>query len=144
MSKFLLTVTAFGLLLSSASAQEQWSKEEIEAGVKRFEYTRHVPSGKPRTLNFHVFANPDCSTVEGMEIKKTQEPKHGTIEIVPGDGFPQYTKDNVRFKCTQRKLRGSVVNYKSSDGYKGPDEFEILILHPDGFANEVHYNVNVH
>jgi hypothetical protein len=111
-------VMAFGLLFSPASAQEQWSKEETEAGIKRLEYTRHVPSGKQRTLNFHIFTNPDCSIVEGMEIKKTQEPKHGTIEIVLGDGFSQYTKDNVRSKCNGRKLRGSVVNYKSSDGYK--------------------------
>lgn len=143
MSKFFLTVIAFGLLSSVASAQE-WSDDEKEAGIKRLELTRHVPSGKQRTLNFYIFTNPDCSIVEGMEIKKTQEPKHGTIEIVPGDGFPQYTKDNVRFKCTQRKLRGSLLNYKSSDGYKGPDAFEIFIFHPDGFANEVHYNVNVH
>src|SRR5262249_46549181 len=43
MSKFLLTVCAFGLLLSSASAQE-WTKEEKAAGLKTNEYTRHIPA----------------------------------------------------------------------------------------------------
>ena len=48
MSKFLLTVSAFGLLLSSAFAQE-WTKEERAA--KTTEFTRHMPAGKQRTLD---------------------------------------------------------------------------------------------
>ena len=50
MSKFLLTVCAFGLLLSSAFAQE-WTKEEQAAGMKTTEFTRHIPAGKQRTLD---------------------------------------------------------------------------------------------
>src|SRR5262249_37616180 len=43
MSKFLLTVCAFGLLLSSASAQD-WTKEEK---VQNWEGEQHDPSNDP-------------------------------------------------------------------------------------------------
>jgi hypothetical protein len=40
-------------------------------------------------------------------------------------------------------MRGQFVNYKSADGYKGQDQFEIFILWPSGQASEMQFNVNV-
>lgn len=105
MSKFLFTVCAFGLLLPFASAQE-FTPEERQGGLQRLEYTRHVPSGAKRTLEFLAAVNPDCSIPEGYEVKKIQEPSHGTVEIVPSQGFAQWAKDNIRAKCNDRKLHG--------------------------------------
>jgi hypothetical protein len=142
MRKFLLTAGAFGLLLSFALAQE-YSKEEEGSGMQRLEYTRHVPSGAKRTLRFATSVNPDCSVREGTEVRKTKDPEHGTVEIVPGQSFSSWKKDTVRSKCNDKKMPGLFINYKSFDGYRGTDGFDILILYPSGFAREVHYNINV-
>ena len=136
MSKFLLTtVFAFGLLLSVASAPEA-------ALVKR-NATRYVPSGIQRTLWFLHGANPDCSPIDSIEVRTTKEPEHGAVEIVPGQGFPAFPRDNVRFKCNEKKISGLNVNYKSSDKYVGPDEFDLLVLWPTGRAWEMHFNMIV-
>jgi hypothetical protein len=78
-----------------------------------------------------------------VEVKTTAEPAHGAIEVVSGHRFPNYAKTNVRFKCNDKKTRGLLINYKSKEGYVGPDAFDILVLYPTGYAREVHYNVNV-
>src|SRR6266540_6365713 len=123
----LLTSGAFGLLLSSASAQK-WSEEEIAAGVKATELTRHVLAGKKWPLQFILALNPDCSVVDGYEIKITKQPEHGTAELVPADRFPSYAKDNPRFRCNEKRMHGLDLIYKASDGYKGMDEFEVVQL----------------
>jgi hypothetical protein len=146
MSKFLLTVcAAFGLLLSSVSAQEDakdeaWRKE----GVQRLEFTRFVSSGKKITLDFAYAVNPDCSPLDSgpVEVKTTTEPAHGTVEIISGDRFPAYAKTNVRAKCNEKKTRGVLINYKSTGGYVGPDKFEVFVPYSNGYAREVLYNVN--
>ena len=147
MSKFLLTAVcvSFGLLLSSASAQEEAKDEAWRLeGLQKLEFTRFVASGKKVTLDFGYALNPDCSPVDGsVEVKTTAEPAHGAIEVVSGDRFPNYAKTNMRFKCNDKKTRGLLINYKSTGGYIGPDAFDILVLYPTGYAREVHYNVNV-
>ena len=103
-----------------------------------------VASGKKVTLDFGYALNPDCSPVDGsVEVKTTAEPAQGAIEVVFGHRFPNYAKTNVRFKCNDKKTRGLLINYKSKEGYVGPDAFDILVLYPSGYAREVHYNVNV-
>jgi len=146
MSKFLLIVcAALGLLLSSASAQDEAKDEAFrKEGLQKFEFTRFVASGKKIRLDFAYAVNPDCSPVEGsIEMKTTTEPAHGTVEIVSGDGFPVFAKTSVRFKCNEKKTRGSFITYKANEKYVGSDKFVILILYPSGYAREVSYNVNV-
>jgi hypothetical protein len=141
MNKFLVTVCALGLLLSFASAEEASVRDEALA--KR-NATRFVPSGIKRTLWFLYVLNPDCSPMEGsIEVRTPKEPEHGAVEIVPSEGFPVFPRDNVRFKCNERKIRGVNVDYQSSAGYVGPDEFDLLVLWPTGFAWEMHFNVLV-
>jgi hypothetical protein len=41
------------------------------------------------------------------------------------------------------KVRGMQINYKSAEKYVGSDELELLVLFPNGFAWEVHYNIDV-
>jgi len=36
-----------------------------------------------------------------------------------------------------------VVNYKTAEKYTGKDEFDLLILYPEGFALEHHFDVSV-
>src|SRR5215831_4713522 len=121
----LLTAGAFGLLLSSALAAE-WTDEEVAAGLKRAEYTRHAISGNIARLQFLVAVNPDCSSADGYQFSLTKEPEHGTVDFVPYIGFATYEKDNVRAKCNDKKLEGHMLSYKTKDGYVGMDSFTFL------------------
>ena len=142
MSKLLLTVCLSGLLLSFASAQE-WSKDEITAGTRKVEYTRHTPAGKQRTLENVTFLNPDCTVNEDAEVTITKEPQHGSATINPAEVFPHYAKDNVRSKCNEKKVKSKVLNYKPAVGYAGDDVFEVLVLFPNGMTTEYVYTIKV-
>ena len=59
------------------------------------------------------------------------------------DHYPSFTKDNVRFKCNDKKVHALYLNYKSKNGYVGPDDLDVLALFPGGFAREAHINLHV-
>jgi hypothetical protein len=137
-------VCAFGLLLSFASAEETSVETLRQEGLQRTNLTRFVPSGVDRTVEFLYGANPDCSPMDGsIEVRTTREPEHGAVEIVPSDNFPNFARDNIRFKCNEKRIRGVSVKYKSSEGHIGPDEFEVLVLYPGGYGRAVHFNIHV-
>jgi hypothetical protein len=147
MSKFLLTVCAFGLLLSSASAQgtltdiELWRRD----GLVKKDAPRFVPSGKSRMVGFFTGANADCSVwdLKAMDVQITKAPEHGMVEIVPGESFMTFAKDGIAAHCSGKKYRGTAVNYKSSAGFTGFDEFEVFVMSPNGWATEVRFKMNV-
>jgi len=129
MSKFLLTACAFGLLFSSALAQEK-SLEQLDKesnriwaaeGLRQEEATRVVASG----------------------TNQIKQPEHGTVEIRPASIYPGYPKENIRSKCNQHKVRGQQIHYKSAEKYVGDDKLDLLVLFPGGFARELHVNISV-
>jgi hypothetical protein len=133
-NNLLLTVLAFGLLSSSAFAQE---------GLEKHQFTRVAASGKKERLGFFTSLHPDCTSRGDTDIRITKQPEHGTVETAPEISFPGYPKEHVRFKCNEHKVKGVQVNYKSTEKYVGDDAFELLALFPNGFAWEVHYDVSV-
>ena len=145
MSRFLVTVCAFGLLLSFASAEEASVNEQsfVRDGLRKTDLTRYVPSGKSRTIWFVYAANPDCSSQGDIEMRTTKEPAHGAIEVVPGEGFVTFETESYRKNCGGKKLRGLNVNYKSSGGYVGPEQVVILALFPRGYAWEANFDISV-
>src|ERR1044072_3714554 len=58
-------------------------------------------------------------------------------------GYAHFAKENIRSKCNQHKVKGTLVNYKAAEKYTGNDEFDLLILYPGGFAREHHFNISV-
>jgi hypothetical protein len=132
--KSLLMVLAFGLLSSSAFAQE---------GLETKRYTRVVPSGKNLLVGFFYSLTPDCVSIGEAELRVTKKSEHGTVETLVGMSFPYYPKENIRSKCNQHKVKGTLVNYKAAEKYTGNDEFDLLIIFPAGFAWELHYNMSV-
>jgi hypothetical protein len=134
MKNLLLTVLAFGLLSSSAFAQEGLEKRQI---------TRVVPSGKNQRIGFYTYLNPDCTAMGNIDIRVTKKPEHGSVETTATINFPTYPKEHVRAKCNEHKVRGIQVNYKSAEKYVGNDELDLLVLWPSGTAAEVHYNIDV-
>src|SRR5262249_16036912 len=147
MRKFLLTVSALGLLLSSASAQVSLTDTELwrRDGLVKKDVPRFVPNGKSRMVGFFTGANADCSAwdLKAMDVQTTKAPEHRTVEIVSGESFMTFAKDGVAAHCSGKKYRGTAVNYKSSAGFTGLDEFEVLVMSPHGWATEVHFKMNV-
>ena len=152
MSRFLLTVCAFGLLFSSALAQEK-SLDELDResdriwgreGLQRVQLARTVPSGTNKSANFAFLyaVNPDCTSGGDINVRVIKQPEHGKVETPPTSQFPTFSKQSNRYKCNQHKVKGVLVNYKP-EKYVGEDAFDILIIYPDGFAREVHYDISV-
>jgi hypothetical protein len=82
MSKFLLTVCAFGLLLSSAFAEEkspeQHREESNQIRLQKIDWgTRIVASGTNQRIGFFYAVNPDCSASGDINIRVTKQPEHG-------------------------------------------------------------------
>jgi hypothetical protein len=145
MSKFLLTVCAFGLLLSFAFAEEkspeQQREESNQTGLQKMNWTRVVASGTNQRIGFFYAVNPDCSASGDINIRVTKQPEHGTVEIAAATSFPNFERENIRYRCNQHEVRGQQVNYKSAEKYVGSDTLELLVLLPGGFAQEVHINI---
>jgi hypothetical protein len=136
------TACALGISLSVAAAQE-WTREELERGIQRTQQTRHVPSGAKRTLENLGMLDPDCTMPEGYEVKLTSPPKHGAVEIVEVQAFSSYVKENIRSRCNDRRTPSFNLNYKSADGFRGQDGFDVTIYLPSGHVREIHYNIDV-
>ena len=151
MSKLLLTVCAFGLLLSSAFAQERTPEQLREErshifgieGEESQRLTRVVASEAKQRMNFYASLNPDCSATGDVNVRVTKQPEHGTVETVARTDYAYYPKENTRSKCNQHKVKGMLVNYKAAEKYTGNDEFDLLILFPGGYAWEHHFDISV-
>ena len=145
MPKFLLTVCVFGLLLSSASAEEKSPEQLLEerSGIEGLEsqtLTRVVfASGAKHRIGFYVDLNPDCSAVGDINVRVTKQPEHGTVETVAATDYVRFPKENIRSKCNLQKVKGTLVNYKTAEKYTGKDEFDLLILYPGGFRSETSF-----
>ena len=75
MSKFLITVCAFGLLLSFAFAEEKSPEQQREESNQilgqKMELTRVVASGTNQRIYFFYVVHPDCSSGD-INIRVTQ------------------------------------------------------------------------
>jgi hypothetical protein len=134
MKNLLLTVLAFGLLSSPAFGQE---------GLEKKQFTRVVASGTNTRINFFTWTNPDCTAIGNVNVRVTKQPEHGSTETPTTTNFPNYPKEHVRFKCNEHKVKGIQINYKSAEKYVGDDAFDLLVLFPNGFAWEVHFDISV-
>jgi hypothetical protein len=105
MSKFLLTVCAFGLLLSPAFAEDKTPERLREErshifgieGLENQTFTRFVASGAKLRIGFFHALNPDCTAIGNVNVRVTKQPEHGTVEITAATNFPGYPKEHVRF-----------------------------------------------
>ena len=101
MKNLLLTVLAFGLLSSSAFAEEQPRQE----GLEKKHFTRVVASGTNQRIGFFHALNPDCTTSGNVNIRVTKQPEHGSTETTTTTNFPNYPKENIRSKCNDHRVR---------------------------------------
>ena len=147
MSKFLLTVCAFGLLLSFAFAEEKsrerYREQNYQMGLQKMYWARVVASGIIERIGFFYAINPDCSASGDINIRITKQPEHGTAETAAATSFPNFERENIRYRCNQQEVPGQQLNYKSAEKYIGSDTLELLVLLPGGFSQEVQINIDV-
>ena len=123
MSKFLLTVFAFGLLLSSAFAQEKSSEQYREEqshifgieGLESQTFTRVVASGAKQRIDVYVSLNPDCSATGDINVRVTKQPEHGTVETAVSTEYVHYPKENIRSKCNQHRVMALSISVSPSN-----------------------------
>jgi hypothetical protein len=80
---------------------------------------------------------------KNVTLRVTKQPEHGTGETIATTNYPNYPKENIRFKCNEHKVRGMQISYKSAEKYVGDDTLDLLVLFPAGTAWEVHYDISV-
>jgi hypothetical protein len=140
--KKLLLASVLAITSTAALAEDSkgWTQEELSAGVKKYDLSRQLLSGKKVDLGFWGGLNVDCSA-QDIEWKVTKAPEHGDVEFSRSTGFLSFPPDNPRSKCG--KVKGTAVIYKSKDGYKGEDSFEITGISPAGYAQEITYRLTL-
>jgi hypothetical protein len=65
------------------------------------------------------------------------------VETVAATDYVRFPKENIRSKCNLQKVKGTLVNYKTAEKFTGKDEFDLLILYPEGFARKLHFDISV-
>src|SRR5262249_20529439 len=119
MTRLLVLACAFGLLLSSASAQEKTPEQLREEssrifgieGLQTQTFTRFVAAGTKQRIGFYADLNPDCSAVGDINVRVTKQPEHGTVETSVTTDYAYYHKENIRVKCNQHKVKGTLVKF---------------------------------
>jgi hypothetical protein len=137
-----LLLTTCALLLSLPAFAEDWTKKEIAAGEKVYEHTRFVPAGKQRALENFAFLDPDC-TVLDADVVLTKEPDHGSAVFETTERYPSYSKDNVRAKCNEKKVKMTTLTYRAAIGYVGTDTFEVASISPNGLSVISRYTIKI-
>jgi hypothetical protein len=110
--------------------------------LENYKFTRIVPSGTNQRIEFVTAINPDCTSSGDINVRVSKQPEHGKVEVTSTSHFPHFSKESVRSKCNQQKVKGVLVNYKA-EKYVGDDAFDLLIIYPGGLAREVHYDISV-
>ena len=128
---------------SSPQHKTPLTPQQLQEGLQKHRWTRFVPSEANQRIGFYYALNPDCTSQGTVNIRITKQPQHGAVNIAAATLFPSYSKENLRYKCNQHKVKGMEIHYKSAGKYTGNDALELLVLFPNGFAWEVQYDVSV-
>ena len=105
--------------------------------------SRFIPSGEERTVNFVASLFPDCASRGPIVARIIKAPAHGAMTFGNATSFPNYNATSPLSSCNTKKASGLNIDYKSEDGYVGPDGVDIFMMFPDGSAAEWHYLILV-
>lgn len=99
------------------------------------------PDRNEAQLVFHASLNPDCSDVDGVDIKITLPPQHGTATVVHGPGYVAEVANTPYAKCMSSAHVGKRVVYRRDPGFVGVDQLTYDAYFPNGSSIEVHYKL---
>jgi hypothetical protein len=98
---------------------------------------RFVPSGDERLVAFYPTLFVDCSQRGPTVGRITSKPAHGALGLTQGDSFAFYNPNSSMAGCSNKKVNGLLVTYKSDDGYVGEDNASVLLIFADGSASQL-------
>ena len=99
------------------------------------------PDRDEARLAFYTDVNPDCSDLDGDDVRITVQPLHGTVTVVHGPGFASFPQNSVYARCTTMQHVGKRVIYRRGPGFAGADEVTYEVYYPTGQSLIVHYKI---
>jgi len=102
---------------------------------------RVVPSGEERNINFFAAIDPGCESMGPIVVRTVSDPGHGTIRAEAGTSYPVYATTNPRAACNDKTVPGLKLFYTSKPGWIGEDSFRLLVIYPNGDAEDIIFNV---
>ncbi|TDW16581.1 hypothetical protein EV128_13433 [Rhizobium azibense] len=87
--------------------------------------TATVTAGSRTVIYQSAFVDPDCTTAALPRLKILDAGKHGKIQIVHEKVFPNFKRDNPRFKCNNRKVEGASIYYTPNPKFRGSDKVKL-------------------
>jgi hypothetical protein len=91
-----------------------------------------VLAGERTRLNYWYALENDCTSLGKTIVRILRGPKNGKVEVDVGPGFPDYQKDNTRFKCNEKSVDVTRLWYTSNGDFKGRDVIELEVIYPTG------------
>ena len=95
------------------------------------------------TVLMHYNVTPECNSSGTITVRVLKQPSHGTLEIEPGKGFPNYKADNIRSKCNVQEVDVTRVLYKSKADYKGRDAVQTEAFFTSGSSQKAIVQITV-
>lgn len=100
-------------------------------------------AGMRSRINTVFSLEPNCTSLGNISVRVLGAPVHGTLEIRPGDYFPNYAAPNPRFDCDTRPSPGVAVFYTPAPGFTGNDSIRLDVIPPSGTERLVETTVVV-
>lgn len=136
--KFRLVLFAAALLLSAAPAQAQFLQRPQQQ-----QFSKTVLSSKLLILDWFAEVNPDCTNIKYPEIRITQQPQHGRVQIIKTTVFPNFPPSNVRHVCNTRRVPGVEIHYHSEKGFVGTDIVALEVFTAHGGSRSRRHTITV-
>ena len=106
-------------------------------------YIRGAVSGAKQFIRNYLTINPDCSSMGNAKVTVVTEPAHGEVIVENGEAYPDFTKDNVRVRCNDRKVPAVQLYYQSDSGFVGADRMVVDTVMPSGTFYRHEFTINV-
>ena len=92
-------------------------------------------------LAFNASVNGDCSDLDGIDIRITSVPRHGTATVMHGPGFTAFDAKSAMARCNSMPHVGRQVVYRRNPGFVGVDELTYEVYVPSGQSAVFHYKI---
>lgn len=102
-----------------------------------------VASGQRVLIDTLASLDPTCRSLGQTEVNLLTAPHGGEVETSLGREYPSYVAANVRSVCDKQRVPATLIFYRASQGFTGPDWFDVEIVFPRGIARRLRYGVNV-
>jgi len=79
--------------------------------------------------------NLNCESLRPTRVAVIKAPGNGTVIEREKEIFSNFSKDNPRFSCNEKKSLGVIAVYKSNPDFRGTDKFSFAVVYYDGRAD---------